>query len=99
MPVAMAGDEIVQLYVGFTNTLVSDGIGRPVKELKDFKRVSLAPGETVSVELSLSVEDLAYYDTGTNSWLVEQIEYQLYVGPSSDVEDSNTMIGSFEVKY
>ncbi len=96
---AMAGDEIVQLYVGFTNTLVSDGIGRPVKELKDFKRVSLAPGETVSVELSLSVEDLAYYDTGTNSWLVEQIEYQLYVGPSSDVEDSNTMIGSFEVKY
>ena len=49
--------EVVQLYV---RDLVGS-VTRPVKELKGFKRVTVAPGETVKVEFELPVQDLAFY--------------------------------------
>ena len=49
--------EVVQLYV---RDLVGS-VTRPVKELKGFKRVTLAPGESTDVEFELPVSDLAFY--------------------------------------
>jgi beta-glucosidase len=76
----MAGDEIVQLYVGYDDTRVD----RPDKELKGFARVHLEAGETRRVEIALPVDSLAYYDEASRCWVVEKGEYSVLVGPSSD---------------
>jgi beta-glucosidase len=78
-----AGEEIVQLYVGFPGAKVD----RPVKVLRGFDKVSLAPGETRRVSLPLRVKDLAYYDAAAKTWLVERAEYQVLVGGSSRASD------------
>ena len=53
-----AGDEIVQLYI---RDLVSS-VTRPVMELKDFKRISLAPGESKTVEFVITPDKLSFLD-------------------------------------
>ncbi len=77
------GDEIVQLYVGFPGSKVD----RPVKLLRGFERVSLAPGETKRVSLPVKVRDLAYYDVGAKAWTVERLDYPVLVGGSSRPSD------------
>lgn len=77
------GDEIVQLYIGYENSLVD----RPKKELKGFTRVNLEPQETKTVSLNLDSNDLTYYNIETKQWVVEQIKYFIYVGPSSRASD------------
>ena len=79
----MAGEEVVELYVGYKGSKVD----RPVKDLKGFTKVSLAPGETKTVSLELSAQDLAYWNSEKSSWEIEEIEYIVYVGPSSRQED------------
>ena len=79
----VAGEEIVQLYVGYKNPKLD----RPVKDLKGFTRTALEPGETKTVTMNIQANDLAYYDTGSKSWQVEQIEYIVYAGPSSNEKD------------
>ena len=74
-----AGDEIVQAYVGARGSRVE----RSVRELKGFARVTLEPGETKTVELTLRARDLAYYDVAERRWRVEPITYLVSVGPSS----------------
>lgn len=92
------GTEVVQLYVGFDNTAVSDQWGRPVKELRAFARLEdIGSGETRTATLTVDAADLAYWNTSSNAWEVESMEYQLYVGPSSDVADPNMQTGSFTV--
>jgi beta-glucosidase len=74
----MAGDEIVQLYIGYPATQVR----RPAKELKAFTRVTLAPGETKSVQFSVPARDMAYWsDMG---WKVETGMHSVLIGPSAD---------------
>ena len=53
-----AGDEVVQMYI---QDQVSS-VARPVQELKGFRRISLAPGETRTVEFTLGPEALSFYD-------------------------------------
>jgi beta-glucosidase len=72
---AVAGDEVVQLYVAAHGSAVE----RAAKELKTFARLALAPGETKTVRLAVPVADLAYYDK-TAGWVVEPIEYEVIVG-------------------
>lgn len=79
----MAGEEIVQLYVGYNTSQIN----RPVKDLKGFTRVALQPGETKTVSFDLAAKDLAYYDMKSNDWVIEEIEYLVYVGSSSRNED------------
>src|SRR5262249_40872573 len=62
-----AGEEIVQLYVG----LPSATVDRPVKLLRGFERVALAPGETQRVTLPVKAAELAYYDPSRREWVVE----------------------------
>jgi beta-glucosidase len=78
-----AGDEVVQLYIAPQDSHIE----RAQKELKAFTRVTLAPGETATVQLSLPVESLAYYDT-TNGWIVEKIDYKVIVARHSDDPDA-----------
>jgi len=74
------GDEVLQLYIGFNNSKVD----RPVKLLRDFKRVSLESGESKQVQLSIDAKDLAWYNPDTRKWEIEKMEYEVFVGNSSD---------------
>ena len=87
----VAGEEIVQLYIGFKNSSVD----RPVKLLRAFDKVSLTPGETKTVELDVAIEDLAWYNPELKEWKIEAMEYELYVGPSSS--ESTLITDSFQV--
>jgi beta-glucosidase len=78
-----AGRETVQLYAGFT----SDVMDRPVKLLRGFETVDLAPGETTRVTLPLRASDLARYDPDAKRWLVDPGTYRVLVGPSSRSKD------------
>jgi beta-glucosidase len=72
---AVAGEEVVQLYVAALGSKVE----RAPFELKAFARVALQPGETRSVRLVVPVAELAWYDSGSG-WVVEAIEYEVIVG-------------------
>ena len=78
-----AGEEVVQLYVGFEGSRVE----RPVKLLRAFTKVALAPGETKTVPLAVAASDLAWYDAERKAWEIEPMEYGLYVGRSSRQSD------------
>jgi beta-glucosidase len=80
---SIAGEEIVQLYVGFENSSVD----RPVKLLRGFKRVALKPKETKTVSIEVKKKDLAWYDPKKNAWEVENIAYTIYIGASSNNKD------------
>ena len=79
----VAGREVVQLYIGFSNSAVD----RPVKLLRDFEKVDIAPGETKTVSLSVNASDLAWYNPETEQWEVELMEHEVYVGSSSAAKD------------
>lgn len=74
----VAGDEIVQLYVHDKVASVT----RPVRELKGFRRVSLAPGKSESVSFSITPDMLAFYDADMKR-VIEPGEFEFTVGPSS----------------
>ena len=82
----MAGDEVVQLYI---RDVVSS-VTRPVKELKGFRRVTLAPGETRTVAFDITPEHLAFYDIDM-VWRVEPGEFRIMVGSSSRDEDLSSV--------
>ena len=73
-----AGDEIVQLYI---RDLVSS-VTRPIMELKDFKRISLAPGESKTVEFVITPDRLSFLDLNMKS-IVEPGMFDVMVGTSS----------------
>ena len=64
---SMAGKEVVQLYVADKESTVI----RPVKELRDFAKVELAPGETKTVSFTLDKRAFAYYSVRIHDWHVE----------------------------
>ena len=78
----VAGDEIVQLYIRDKVSSVT----RPVKELKDFQRVSLKPGETKKVKLEITPEKLAFHDVNMK-FRVEPGLFDIMTGSSSRDED------------
>ena len=84
----VAGKETVQLYIGKTGSAVE----RPEKELKAFKKIRIAVGETANVSLAIPVKDLAYYDVKTKSWAVEPGQYKLFIGTSSGEISQKSMI-------
>ncbi len=70
----VAGDEVVQLYVAARGSRVE----RAARELKAFARVTLAPGATQAVTLTVPVAALADYDEA-RGWVVEPIEYDAII--------------------
>ena len=73
------GKEVVQLYVSKPNSKVE----RAAKELKGFKKVMVASGNSEIVAIQLPVKELAYYDVTTKSWVVEPGTYDIQLGNSS----------------
>jgi beta-glucosidase len=86
----VAGDEIVQLYIGYPNSAAR----RSVKELKAFTRVELAPGEKKRVQLTVPARDFRYYDE-INGWTMELVPHSVLVGPSAD--PTRLMVATFDV--
>ncbi len=75
----VAGDEIVMVWVSYPGTTAR----RPLKELRGFERVSLAPGEQKQVLIPIRVKDLDYYDQTSNQWVVETGTINIMAGGSS----------------
>lgn len=74
------GAEVVQLYVHDDKASVE----RPYKELKGFAKVSLKPGESKDVEISIDRRALSFWDETTNGWKVEPGKFTILVGNASD---------------
>jgi beta-glucosidase len=74
----VAGDEVVQLYLHH----VVSSVTRPVKELKGFRRVSLAPGEHTTVQFTLDSASLSYWDEHMKQ-VVEPGAIEILAGPNS----------------
>jgi beta-glucosidase len=75
-----AGDEVVQLYT----RAIDPRAPMPIRSLRGFDRVTLAPGETRRVSFRLSpARDLAYYDVGRKGFTVDAGDYEVQVGASS----------------
>jgi beta-glucosidase len=75
---AVAGTEVVQLYLRNSGASVS----QPVRELKGFARVSLAPGESKHLEFPLGFDELSFYNA-ENQRTVEATTYTIWVGGNS----------------
>jgi beta-glucosidase len=75
---SMAGTEVVQLYI--RNTAAS--VEQPIRELKGFARVTLAPAETKHVEFPLGFDELNFYNAEIKR-TVEPTTYKIWVGGSS----------------
>ena len=76
---SVTGAEVVQLYISDSKSSQP----RPVKELKDFKKVSLAPGETQQVDFTIDCSALSFYDEQTGEWTAEPGEFVAIVNNSS----------------
>ncbi len=61
----------------------SDKVFMPDKQLKDFVKVSLEPGETKTVSISLDTADFGYYNTLIKDWYAESGTYRILIGSSS----------------
>ena len=70
-----AGKETVQLYIGDEKASAE----RPRKELKDFAKVELQPGETKTVSFDITTEALQFWSDKTHSWTAEPGRFKAYV--------------------
>jgi beta-glucosidase len=85
---ARPGEEVVQMYVKHLNSAVE----RPIKELKGFKRIALLPRQTKTVAMTLSGDQLAYWNLSQNRFTVENGNVRIMVGSSSaDIKLNQTL--------
>jgi beta-glucosidase len=83
-----AGDEVVQMYVAHLNSKVE----RPREELKGFRRIALAPGETKTVRLPLKASALAYWNVAKGSFEIEPDQVGVMMGSSpADIKLKKTV--------
>lgn len=75
---SLRGDEVVQLYIHQQYSLVT----RPVKELRGFRRITLDPGQTQTVEFTLGPEELSYLDRDMRR-VVEPAPFDIMAGGNS----------------
>ncbi|MBQ6910996.1 MAG: glycoside hydrolase family 3 C-terminal domain-containing protein [Bacteroidales bacterium] len=75
----VAGAEVVQLYIRDTEASVA----RPSKELKGFEKVYLHPGESRSLQFTLTRDDLSFFDAASHAWVAEPGEFHVLLGCSS----------------
>lgn len=73
------GKEIVQLYIQDEES----SLPRPIKELKRFKKITLAPGQTKEVTFTITPQDLKFFDDTKHEWIVEPGKFKVMIGASS----------------
>jgi beta-glucosidase len=92
---ARAGDEVVQLYLSYPDTSPRN----PIRQLRGFTRVHLAPGESKTVSFTLAAKELALVnDSGQR--VVERGEYRVSVGgrqPAKAGRDGDLAVGAFQI--
>jgi beta-glucosidase len=74
-----AGDEVVQLYLHQR----SGSASRPVRELKGFERITLAPGEKKTVRFALGPNALRYWSVARRDWVRDAAEFDVWAGSDS----------------
>jgi beta-glucosidase len=85
----VAGDEVVQLYIHQQ----SGSASRPVRQLKGFEKVTLAPGEKKTLQFKLGKDELTYWSPSEKKWVLDTAVYDVWAG-----EDSTAQLhGNFEV--
>jgi beta-glucosidase len=85
---AVAGEEVVQLYVQD----VVGSVTRPVKELKRFQKIKLMPGESKEVSFTLTSDDLSFYRRDM-TWGTEPGQFNVFVGGNSrDVKKTDFVL-------
>jgi beta-glucosidase len=83
------GDEVVEIYIHQR----AGSTSRPVRELKGFKRVTLAPNETQTLKFPLGPDELRFWSSQTKSWAVEPGMFDVWAGGDSTA----TLHAEFEV--
>lgn len=73
------GKEVVQLYISDE----ASSVIRPVKELKGFEKIALAPGSEKAVSFTISTDDLKFFDDKTQTWRAEPGKFKACIGSSS----------------
>ena len=73
------GSEVIQLYISD----LKSSLPRPVKELKGFSKVKLAPGETREVTFTIGKEALSFFDDTRHEWVTEPGKFEAWIGASS----------------
>jgi beta-glucosidase len=105
---AVAGAEVAQLYVGRRSP---SAVHRPVRELKGFRKVRLAPGERVTVTIPFDRYTFRHFAVAQDAWRVEAGEFEVSVGSNvadlplaavlqvagEDVADRPTDLPSYDV--
>ena len=83
VPVTNIGDctgaEVVQLYIND----VKSSLSRPIKELKDFKKIKLEPKQTIEVEFTITSDKLAFFDDNKHEWVAESGDFRVLIGSSA----------------
>ena len=85
------GAETVQLYIRD----VKSSLPRPVKELKGFQKLTLAPGEQRDITFTIDKSMLSYYDDSKGEWVMEPGRFEALIGASAGDIKSKV---AFEVK-
>jgi beta-glucosidase len=75
----VAGDDVIQLYIHQDGTTIL----QPVRRLDGFQRVTLAPGQTKTITLTLGPDDIGFYTNTPGQFVVEPGAVDVYVGDSS----------------
>lgn len=87
----VVGKEVVQLYIGDPVSTEE----RPTKELKNFEKISLKPGETKTVSFTINPEDLQYWSEAKHAFIAEPGKFKAYICASeTDVRG----VAEFEYK-
>jgi len=76
----IGGAEVVQLYLHDQQASVE----RPIRELKGFAKVYVAPGESKEIKINLSKRDFSFWDVNSNDWLAESGTFEVQLGTSLD---------------
>ncbi len=77
---SVAGADVAQLYVGRPG---ASRVARPVRELKGFAKVRLTPGASERVRIGFGERTFRFFDVDSDSWQIEQGEYEIAVGPNA----------------
>ena len=77
---SLAGAETIQLYIRD----LKSSLPRPVKELKGFSKVYLAPGATKQVSITIDKSALSFYDDRVGEWVAEPGDFEALIGTASD---------------
>jgi beta-glucosidase len=73
------GEEVAQLYIHQR----SGSASRPVRELKGFERIVLAPGEKKTVRFTLGKQELTYWSAASKSWVQDPATFDVWAGGDS----------------